>query len=442
MHDPNAEPPDATEELNERFDWVSLQRFRVQVMAGSGAPTEVVSDGEELSIGSAPGNDMVLDDSAVSRHHCAITSENDGFILRDLNSTNGTRMNGFRVQAAFLKPGTVFNVGRTTLRFDALGETVNAPISTDHHHGGMVGKSPTIRRMFAMIRRVAKTESTVLIEGETGTGKTVLADAIHEDSARHDGPFVVVDCASIAPNLIESHLFGHTAGAFTGASTDRAGAFETAAGGTLFLDEVGELPLDVQPKLLRVLEERVVVPLGSVKEVPVDVRVIAATNRDLRREVNDGAFRADLFYRLHVVRMVMPPLRERREDIPVLIEHFRKQIAPHAPPPPPAMVAMWQRLHWSGNARELRSAVERFILLGDDAWQSAAQSTDAMAPFNPELSFRAAKEVAVTQFELGYLGMLIDRHGGNLSKAARAASMDRNHLRQLLRRHDIQIKRD
>ena len=434
-----------TEELEDRFDWVSIQRFRVRVMAGA-APTEVVSDGEELSIGSAAGNDLIIDDTAVSRHHCTITSAkitggDDGFLLRDLHSTNGTRVSGFRVRATFLKPGTVFKVGRTTLQFDPLEETVNAPISTDHHHGTMVGSSEAMRRLFAMIKRVARAESTVLIEGETGTGKTALADAIHQDSARREGPFVVVDCASIAPNLIESHLFGHVAGAFTGAAGERTGAFAAAKGGTVFLDEVGELPLEVQPKLLRVLEERVVVPLGSVQEVPIDVRVVAATNRDLRREVNEGTFRADLFYRLHVVRMTMPPLRERREDIPPLIEHFRRQIAPDSPPPPAAMIETWQRLHWSGNARELRSAVERYLLLGDDAWQTAARSSDAMAPFNPELSFRAAKEIAVAQFEKGYLGMLIDRHGGNLSKAARAASMDRNHLRQLLRRHEIAIKR-
>jgi DNA-binding NtrC family response regulator len=416
---------------------LTFQRFRVRVIAGQDAGREVSSEGEELDIGSAEGNDLLLTDTTVSRHHCTITAGPDGFRLHDLDSTNGTRVGGFKIEAAVLRAGANFVVGRTTIAFEPLDEKVETQLSSHMAYAGMVGRSAAIRRVFAMLPRVAQSASTVLIEGETGTGKGAVAAAIHGESPRREGPYVVLDCAAIAPTLIESRLFGHLRGAFTGATADHTGAFEAASGGTLFLDEVGELPLELQPKLLRVLEERVVIPLGSVREVPVDVRVVAATNRDLRAEVNRGTFRADLFYRLHVVRLRMPPLRERREDIPLLVEHFRQQIAPDRPSPSEALVDIWSRLHWAGNARELRGAVERHLLLGDDAWETAARTADPTAALNPALAFRSAKELAIAQFERAYLTMLVQRHGGNLSQAARAARMDRNHLRQLLRRHDI-----
>jgi DNA-binding NtrC family response regulator len=434
---PAGQPPEVQTEQLADPSRLTFQRFRVRVVGGPDAGREVSSEGEELSIGSADGNDLVLSDTTVSRHHCTITASPDGFKLRDLMSTNGTRLGGFKIDGALLRAGATFVAGRTTLSFEPLEEKVETQLSSQMSYAGMVGRSAAMRRVFAMLPRVAMTASTVLIEGETGTGKGVLAASIHNESSRRDGPYVVVDCAAIAPTLIESRLFGHVRGAFTGATEDRPGAFEAASGGTIFLDEVGELPLDVQPKLLRVLEERVVLPLGSVSEVPVDVRVVAATNRDLRAEVNRGTFRADLFYRLHVVRLRMPPLRERREDIPLLIEHFRQQIAPDRPAPPDALVETWGSLHWAGNARELRGAVERHLLLGDDAWETIAQRADPTAALNPALAFRTAKELAIAQFERAYLTMLVQRHGGNLSQAARAARMDRNHLRQLLQRHHI-----
>jgi DNA-binding NtrC family response regulator len=429
-----------TEELAETVDWLSFQKFRVRVIGGPDANREAVAD-SELSIGTSDGNELVLTDTTVSRHHATIVGDGAGFMLRDLDSTNGTRLGGYRIEGAQLKPGATFKIGRSTLTFETLEERVQKPVSAEQRYGELVGGSVAMRRLFAMLPRIARSLSTVLIEGETGTGKGALAAAIHQDSQRADAPFVVLDCASVAPTLIESHMFGHVRGAFSGATDDRPGAFVAANGGTLFLDEIGELPLDVQPKLLRVLEERVVVPVGSVAERPVDVRVVAATNRDLRSEVNRGAFRADLFYRLHVVRLEVPPLRDRREDIPVLIEHFRRQIAPDSAPLSDSIVEAWKSLRWSGNARELRGAVERHLLLGDDAYETVARTTDEAAPFDPRLSFRAAKELAVAKFERAYLGALVERHGGNLSQAARAARMDRNHLRHLLRRHEIEVKR-
>jgi DNA-binding NtrC family response regulator len=398
----------------------------------------VVSEADEISIGSSEGNDLVLTDSSVSRHHCVITERAKGFWIKDLDSTNGIVVGGHKVGSARLKSGSSFKLGRTTLRFDALDEEVSQPLSRTVSFADVMGQSAAMRRIFATLPRIAAAGSTVLLEGETGTGKSLVAAAIHEASPRASAPLVVVDCASVSPTLIESQLFGHKRGAYTGAHDDKPGAFVAAQGGTLFLDEVGELPLELQPKLLRVLEERVVTPVGSTTPVAIDVRVVAATNRDLREEVNRGGFRADLFYRLNVVRVHLPPLRERPEDIELLVDHFYGQFSPDQSSPPPEMLASFKRQRWSGNVRELRSAVERAILLGDAAPDQPSAHTHGSDPFvDLSLPFRSAKDAVVSQFEKAYLAALIHAHGGNISKASRAARMDRNHLRELLRRHDL-----
>jgi DNA-binding NtrC family response regulator len=280
----------------------------------------------------------------------------------------------------------------------------------------------------------------LLIEGETGTGKGVLAEAIHAGGARANKPFVVVDCGSIPPSLIESELFGHEKGAFTGATQSRRGAFESAAGGTVFLDELGELPLDMQPKLLRALEERTVKRVGGSETIKLDVRVIAATNRNLKQAVNRGGFRADLYFRLNIMRIEVPPLRERRDDIPLLVNHFYEQLAQPGATPPPALVEHLSSLDWPGNVRELRNAVERAVLMEDPAlWHEVSEPPASTAAtgyqFDPALSFRAAKEKAMAQWERWYVTELSQRAGGNLSKAARDAHMDRTHLRELLRKY-------
>jgi DNA-binding NtrC family response regulator len=279
----------------------------------------------------------------------------------------------------------------------------------------------------------------VLIDGETGTGKGLLADLIHRQGPRAAGPFVVVDCASIPPTLIESELFGHDKGAFTGATAARVGAFEAAAGGTIFLDEIGELALELQAKLLRALEERVIKRVGGTRAVKLDVRVVAATNRDLREAVNRGGFRADLYYRLNVVRIRIPPLRERREDIPLLVHHFyRIFTGDDAATAPDELVGPLSEHSWPGNVRELRSAVERAVLMADPAlWAEpdAASPPDAAPITDDRLSFREHKERAVGAWERRYILDLVARHGGNLTRAARAARMDRAHLRELLRKY-------
>ncbi len=433
-----------TQELAPKLGTYALPRFRMVVTTGPDAGLERASDRSELSIGTAEGNSLVLHDTAVSRHHCTITVTDRGFLLRDLDSTNGTLLAGFRVEAAYLEPNAVVGAGVSTLRFEPLDERLEEPLSQQIRFGAVLGKSVPMRRIFGLLHKIAPAEATVLIEGETGTGKGLLARTIHDESQRSGGPFVVVDCGSIPPTLIESELFGYVKGAFTGATADRAGAFETAKGGSIFLDEIGELPIELQPKLLRALEERVIKRVGSQQPIPLDVRVIAATNRDLRQAVNRGSFRSDLFYRLDIMRLRIPPLRERREDIRMLVAHFFHELSGDtAQAPPRALAETLERHDWPGNVRELRSAVERAVITGDPAlWAGLMASEPSPRPgggdayaFDPALSYRDAKALATTGWERWFVAELMARNDHNLSKAAREARMDRSHLRQLVKRY-------
>ena len=424
---------------------VRFRRFSVEVEVGGDSGKRAVSAGDELTIGSAEGNDLRLDDETVSRHHCCLLVRRDGVLLRDLGSMNGTFVGGFRIEAAYLNDNASFRVGRNKVRFRRLDDEICQPLSDGDAFGPVLGRSAAMRRIFALLPRLAQSDSTVLLEGETGTGKGLLATAIHEAGPRQNGPFVVIDCASIPATLVESELFGHVKGAFTGAQTDRPGAFEAAAGGTVFLDEIGELPLDMQPKLLRALEDRQVKRVGGQSPIDLDVRVIAATNRDLRAEVNRGNFRADLFYRLHVALVRVPPLRERREDIALYAQHFYEQLSPDDPSLPAALSEGLARADYPGNVRELRAAVERAVLFGDPTpalpiapARGAASPPAGSSAIDLSRPFRVAKEQVVSEWEQGYLRALIDAAGGNVSKAARMARMDRNHLRELLRRRGIQ----
>ena len=427
---------------------ISYRRIKVEVVSGVDQGKSFVADGGEVSIGTADGNDLQLTDPAVSRHHCAVAVVPRGYQLSDLGSTNGTIVAGITVDRALVQPGAVVELGQTRLRFDIGDDRVREPLAVEERWGRALGRSPAMRRIFALLPRLAATDTTLLLEGETGTGKSLLAEVLHDASPRRDRPFVVVDCGAIPPTLIESELFGHEKGAFTGAHAARRGVFEAADGGTVFLDEIGELPLEMQPKLLRALEDRMVRRVGATDVIRLDVRVIAATNRDLRQEVNRGRFRSDLLYRLNTVRVRVPPLRERRDDIGVLAGHFWTQFAndPHAAPPADLLID-WLRRDWPGNVRELRSAVERAVLLDDPTIWAEISTTlavpDPVPPpptaidFDDAASFRVAKERAVAAWERAYVRELVRRHDGNLSRAARAARMDRNHLRELLRRHGV-----
>ena len=303
---------------------------------------------------------------------------------------------------------------------------------------GLIGRSAAMQNAFALIKRIAPTPSTVLIQGESGTGKELAARALHRMSPRGEGggdkagPFVPINCAAIAAELIESELFGHVRGAYTGAAAGREGLFYYARGGTLFLDEVSELPLPLQAKLLRVIEERKVRPVGSEQEVPVDVRLIAATNRDLRQEVAAGRFRQDLYYRLQVVGIVMPPLRERREDLPELIDYFADQLAPRLGvdhlPRDPAMLARLARYAWPGNVRELKNFVERSLILGyyaDDFAPEAGEEAASAVP--PGLTFEPGDD-ALEAVERRHILAVLEACGGNKTEAARRLGVSRKTL--------------
>jgi DNA-binding NtrC family response regulator len=390
---------------------------------------------------------VVLPDDSVSRQHVEIKRDGDQYRVVDLGSTNGTFIDNAKVADAFLKPGDVLGVGKVQLRFLPRDARTELLPSDQERFGEVIGKSLAMRKIFGVLERVAKTDVTVLIEGETGTGKDLVARAIHAQSNRAEGPFVVVDCGAVAPNLIESELFGHERGAFTGAHQRRQGAFELADGGTVFLDEIGELPKDLQPKLLRVLENPNLRRVGGTDEIGVDIRVLAATHRQLREQVESGEFREDLYFRLAVVNPVIPPLRERRDDIPLLIEHFSRRLPPGMwRPPGPEAMARLVGYEWPGNVRELRNVVERSAYLSPDgvidliATGKRPGAAGETVEFDPTLTFREQKERAVELFEEAYLQWLLQRAEGNISRAAREADMDRKYLHKLLRRYGIDAK--
>jgi len=299
-----------------------------------------------------------------------------------------------------------------------------------------------MRAVFSLLERAAASDATVLLEGETGTGKEAAAESIHRESARRDGPFVVVDCGAIPPDLVESELFGHDQGAFTGAITSREGAFEAASGGTIFLDEIGELGPEMQPKLLRALERREVKRVGSNRYEPVDVRVVAATNRNLRAEVNARKFRSDLYYRLAVLEIRLPPLRERTADLQLLVEHVLTNL--RATERPEAASLRTQRFltdlarhSWPGNIRELRNYVERCLALHEQTPLTPAAEDPGPPVIDENEPFRVARERWTRTFERRYLERILRSQRDNVTAAARAAGVDRISFYRLLWRHGL-----
>jgi DNA-binding NtrC family response regulator len=413
------------------------------VVEAPGKPQEVrkvLLDAGAVRIGAHPSCDLVLDDPLVSRFHCELRATSDAWQLVDLGSKNGTVLNGLRVRDADLPlRESKLEVGTSVLRVRAERPTLNTPSIGTAAFGRLFGASPSMQRLYARLARVAEKEVGVLIEGESGTGKELVAAEIVARSARAKHPFVVVDCGALSRGVIESELFGHVKGAFTGADRDRAGAFEIAAGGTVFLDEVGELPLDVQPKLLRVLASQELRRLGDAALRKTDVRVVAATNRRLEREVNEGTFREDLYFRLAVVRVEVPPLRERLDDLPLLVGTFLEQLgAPQLLERfTPDVYAELARHAWPGNVRELRNWVERFVVL--DERELPAEQPAATKPLDIDfdLSYGEAKTRLLVDFERRYLKQLLDLADGNVSLAARKARMDRMHFHRLLQRHGL-----
>jgi len=441
-------PPDAATRTLAGPRTVTFPKVRLKVLKGPDKGKTVTLVEDEILIGGADSAQLRLTDPTVSRNHCVIRMTAKGPLLRDLGSTNGSRIEGVEVREAFVPRGATLELGHTQVRFDALDESVELPLADSERFGRLWGRSTAMRRLFALAGRVAASDVTVLIEGETGTGKDALCEAIHQASTRTSGPLIVVDCGAVPPNLFESELFGNERGAFTGADRARAGAFEEADGGTLFLDEIGELPLQLQPKLLRVLEAREVRRIGSAQPRKVNVRVIAATNRDLREEVNRGSFRQDLYFRLEVMRLRVPPLRERPDDIPVLVEHFRTLAKPGdaAPPFSEETLRSFVAHPWPGNVRELRNAVERLTVLDDVpfATHGAPDSADGgdAEPVDIRVPFKDAKNALTDHFERRYLTAMLEATGGNISEAARRAGIDRVYLLRLMGRYGLRKPRE
>jgi transcriptional regulator with GAF, ATPase, and Fis domain len=394
-------------------------------------------------VGTAAGCKLRLGDSSVSRVHCEVRVETDGVQITDCGSTNGTFVDGVEVNEARLASGSIVAIGTTRLRVDIGQESLSVTLSARERFGEVVGASAAMRRVYALMEMVASNESTVLIQGETGTGKEVVARAIHDESGRAEGPFVAVDCGAIAESVIESELFGHVRGAFTGAVSDRRGLFEEARGGTVFLDEIGELPLALQPKLLRALESREVRPIGSNATRRLDSRVIAATNRPLARSVNDGTFREDLYYRLAVFEIALPPLRARREDIPMLANHMYARLTGASEPLPEPLLATLMARSWPGNVRELRNFVERGAAMSLAYSQGVSATLEApSAPMleafaRADLPYKEARLSWISQFELAYVSELLRRTGGNVTRAAELAGVSRRYLHQLISQHRI-----
>jgi DNA-binding NtrC family response regulator len=413
----------------------SIPRLRLRVVDGPDVGASFAATGERVVLGTHDSADLVLADKTVSRFHCEIALRGERVEIRDLGSRNGTRVDGVTVLHAVLHAGAAVTVGGTRLVFevDAPG-VVHLPLAGGDRFGAMVGRSLVMRTAFARLERAAASEATVLLEGESGTGKELAAEAIHAASARRAGPFVGVYCGAIPPELLESELFGHERGAFTGALTARDGAFAAAHGGTVFLDEIGELSLALQPKLLRALERREIKPVGRTAYQAADVRVVAATNRDLRAEVNAGRFRTDLYYRLAVIDVRLPALRERADDLPALVEHILGALGAATRPEAdlvrrPEFLAGLAAHPWPGNVRELRNHVERCLALR--AIEPLSAATTAAPPVPDDL--RDARD----GWERGYLETLLARHGGNVSAAARAAGIDRKYLYKLLWRNGL-----
>ncbi|AKT42696.1 sigma-54-dependent Fis family transcriptional regulator [Chondromyces crocatus] len=421
---------------------LEVPTLEVEVTLEGGARVAAPLGLTPLVLGSSPSCDMVLSDARVSRKHCEIALTERGVMLKDLGSKNGTQIGDVRVVEAQLATGQVATLGGSLLVVREAGAPSILPLSTSIRFGDVVGTSIPMRALFARLERAAPTSETILLLGESGTGKELLARGIHEASPRKSGPFVVFDCGALSPGLVEAELFGHAKGAFTGAHATRAGLLEQAEGGTLLLDEIGELPLDLQPKLLRALESRQFRRLGSGGYKSFDARVIAATHRDLARRVADGSFREDLYYRLAVVQVNVPPLRERREDIPLLVERFLAGQSPRRTlgELPPGALEMLRSHHWPGNVRELRNTVARLVLFPDLGEQAIlrAPAREGEAPHSlTRLPLREARELVVEQFERTYLTEQLREHGGNVAQAAETMGVSRQLVYRLMERFGL-----
>jgi DNA-binding NtrC family response regulator len=403
---------------------------------------------EPVVVGRDPACGLVVDETGVSSMHCELVATPSGVRLRDLGSKNGTWVGDMKIVEVQLNHSTTFAVGRTELTFETKkAQKIDLP--DIEQFGPIYGSSAMMRDLFRRLEKAAPSELTVLIQGETGTGKELVAQAVHEASPRKKGPFVVVDCGAIAATLAEAILFGHEKGAFTGAQTARISPFVEANGGTIFLDELGELPIDIQPKLLRALAEKRVKPVGSNTYIPFDARVVAATRRDLEGAVNTGAFRSDLYFRLAQVRAFVPALRQRLEDIPGLVRVMLDQLGSKN---------AWRRVtratldrllryDWPGNVRELKNAVSVALALAEEnepldiagavGLKTAKPTKGKPIDTSAVRGYHDAKRDALHAFERSYFAQLVDATNANVAEISRRSGLQRTHVRKYLRLHGL-----
>jgi DNA-binding NtrC family response regulator len=427
--------------------------LKLTVTAGPDEGREVPL-GAAVEIGTDPACGLALTDTAVSRRHLLVTFVDGRAVAKDLGSRNGTLFAGARIREMELPVGAVLQLGHTEIAIQTRWYVREVPPSAARSFGELFGESVAMREVFAVLERAAASDVTVLIEGESGTGKELAARSLHAASRRRAEPYVVFDCGSVPADLAESELFGHKKGAFSGAVADRLGAFQRADGGTLCLDELGELPLDLQPKLLRVLETGDVRPVGSDQPRKVDVRVVASTNRDLHAESKRGRFRSDLYYRLEVVRVRMPPLRQRPEDIPGLVARLLEGKLPAGDKIAGQNLRKLVAYAWPGNVRELRNVLARAVTLAPSPGfeklvmnlgpASAAPLTigSELPGVSTNVPYKEAKEQLLQSFDQLYISNLLDRHRGNVTKAAAAAGLSRKHLHDLIKKTEIATPTD
>ncbi|MBI2374808.1 MAG: sigma 54-dependent Fis family transcriptional regulator [Deltaproteobacteria bacterium] len=433
----------------------AILSLRATVIAGPDQGKSVQAP-DRLSIGTGSANELVLSDETVSRFHVELTRVGDRIGVRDQGSTNGTFQGDVRVLHVLARAGARFRIGKSL--FEIMdGDAVAPELFEGARLVGLVGRSEPMRKLMAQIRKVSVSDASILVTGETGSGKEVVARAIHDSSPRPNGPLEIVDCGAMQPTLIGSELFGHERGAFTGAESQHIGAFERGDRGTIFLDEIGELPSSLQTALLGALERRSFRRLGGKTSIKFDARVISATHRDLRAEVNDGSFRQDLFYRLAVVTLRVPPLRERPDDVPILISHFLERQGPGLRLEdlfPPHVLRSLTSYRWPGNVRELRNTLEAALVMGEAPGLDAsvehpigapqpAQSTELSMPLSRILTLplTEAKAELMEAFEAHYIKSLLERAEGSIPKAAALARVDRSYVSRLQRRYGIKLRR-
>jgi transcriptional regulator with PAS, ATPase and Fis domain len=429
--------PDFTHTTDARKTALQVRSAKLVITKGVDAGRSVMIDQPTFVIGTGQSADVRLGDPAVSREHVRVSLLPNGVRVRDDGSKNGTWLGGVRIREVLLSSDASIVVGGTTIAITIEADDLELPLSANDRFGDAIGASAVMRNLFAILEKVAPTELTVLLEGESGTGKDVLARAIHARSARANEPMVVVDCGAIPETLIESELFGHERGSFTGADKARKGVFEEANGGTLFLDEIGELPVEMQPKLLRALEAREVRPVGARAPRPIDVRVVAATSRRLAEAARTGEFRSDLFYRLAVARVTVPPLRDRLEDVLPIARAMLRVLRsdPHLEIPTD-LASMLEAYTWPGNVRELRNVVERWAALGrlDRTMFDPLEAQQSAEDDLSRLPYHEARKIVLDRFEEKYLPRVLERAGGVMARAAELAEVARPSFYRMLER--------